>query len=400
LRKALGVDLAAFQFDGMSLDEYIACVFGLYAWFNGRDVENLILGKDNCVINIDTFLGPTTFPPQLLQAFIARRSRTRDEFRELLGPQSFETPEALSNALGTDAFLADTMAFRQYPLCRLSASDAVCLDATFLSELIINGVYWEIVAKLNPEQTNRFMELWGRLMENHTHELLVDAYPNSLLSPLRLNVTYEGGEVDALLDFGEVVVLFEVKSSLLRANAKYARDADQFRKDFALKFVENEKGSPKALRQLAAASAAALDGKLALSMTPKRVIPVLVGYELSLESFWMNRYADDLFKGFIPPSTRGAIRPVTLMSVETLELILPHMAAGDTTWADLLERRFFQDDQGTLKVVDYSVFQACYDWRAEAGIERRRNIYMKNAFDDLFVRVMALYKGEPDSTQT
>jgi hypothetical protein len=152
-------------------------------------------------------------------------------------------------------------------------------------------------------------------------------YP-STMSPLRIDVSYEGGQVDALLDFGEDLVLFEFKGSLLKAQAKYNRDVPTFNEDFSLKFVENEKGEPKALRQLASSCAAAADGKLKTSMPPRRIFPVFAGYEASLDGFWVNRYADDIFRGLLMPGLRGRARPLTVMSVESLESLLPYTSAG------------------------------------------------------------------------
>ena len=63
---------------------------------------------------------------------------------------------------------------------------------------------------------------------------------------LSSDVEYPDGQIDALLDFGSYILLIEIKSSLLTEPAKRSADKDSFLADFRRKFVENEKGKPKA----------------------------------------------------------------------------------------------------------------------------------------------------------
>ena len=126
-------------------------------------------------------------------------------------------------------------------------------------------------------------------------------------------------------------------------------------------------------------------------MKPQRVFPVLVGYEPSLDSFWMNRYADNIFGTFLNSTLRPRVRPVTLMSAEALEGAVPYTAAGDISFPDLLDLRFFD---GQTKVVDYSVYQAIYDWRVARGEAIKRNEFMLSTFSEVFKKALEKYKGE------
>jgi hypothetical protein len=255
---------------------------------------------------------------------------------------------------------------------------------------VISGVYWQILDRLPKKEGDAFLTLWGRLLELHLIEMMQFYYPGGL-SSLRTDVPYADGQIDFLLDFGSDVVLFVVKGSLLKSAAKYFRDRKAFEQDFSVKFVENEKGDPKALRQLAKASAAAINGQLPLAMKPDRVFPVLVGYEPNLDSFWMNRYADNIFGKFLDSKLRPRVRPVTLMSAEALEGTVPYTAAGDISFPDLLDLRFFD---GQTKVVDYSIYQAIYDWRVARGEAIKRNEFMLSTFSQVFKKALEKYKGE------
>jgi hypothetical protein len=393
IRSELPIDIETVTLDGVQIDDYIASVFGIYSWLTGQDLSKLISGETSCVIELAGFLGATKLSPGAFNAFVSANSHTLEEFREGLSAGRLDTPRALELRLKTDTFVSETVHFRTHPLCRISIDKLVCLDSHFLAELVISGLYWKLIGQLNRhgrEYGDRFAELWGHVLQIHVGELLQDCYPTSL-SPMRTNVVYPGGEVDVLLDLGDDVILFEIKGSLLKGAAKYNRDRKAFEQDFALKFVENERGEPKALRQLAAAVAAARDRQLGLAGEPLRIFPVLVGYEICLDSFWVNRYSDDLFRKLLRLGI--GCRPLTVMSVETLEVVLPYISAGDITWRALLERRFFGPDD---KVVDYSVYQALYDWRAQAGIVHRRNDVLLQAFSSVFEIVMSRFKGHRD----
>lgn len=391
LRSKLPLDFSEAKFDGLPIDDYVGCIFGMYSWYETLDAQQLVDGTLNCVIDTSGFLGKTHFPKALFDGFVDARSKTIDEFRSLVSAEAITTGDQLGAKLASDLFIADTIAIRNYPLCRLDATHLVCLDTRFLSELLIYGLYWRILGALTKKDDgDLFLSLWGRLFELYLSEHLLFHYP-SAMSPLRVDVSYDGGQVDALLDFGEDLVLFEFKGSLLKAQAKYNRDAQAFKDDFWLKFVENEKGEPKALRQLASSCAAAASGKLKSTMTPKRIFPVFVGYDAVLDGFWVNRYADDIFKNHLVAGLRGPVRPLTVMSVESLESLLPYTSAGDVTWTDFLARRFFDD-----QVVDYSVSQAIYDWRAEKKIEVRRNALILKQFESIFQKALAKYKADPE----
>lgn len=200
LRQKLPLDFTKATFDGLLIDEYVACIFGMYSWYETLDIQKLIAGEINGVIDTDAYLGRTHFPKASFDGFVDARSRTIDEFRTLVSADAITTGEQLAAKLESDAFIADTIPIRSYPLCRLSETRIVCLDTRFLSELLIYGLHWRILATLKKkEDGDIFLSLWGRLFELYLGEQLAFHYP-SFASPLRVDVPYDGGQVDALLD--------------------------------------------------------------------------------------------------------------------------------------------------------------------------------------------------------
>ena len=393
LRGKLPIDFASITFDGLLIEDYIGCVFGIYAWLNNLEVSKLLKGEVSLVIDTSGFLSQVNFPKLLFDSFVAARARTVAELKVQVVREPLAGPSDLTARLSSGAFLTDVLALRRFPLCRLDTTHIVCLDAVFLVELLIYGLYWRILDSLaaKKEDGDTFLELWGRLFELYLGEMLTFHYPLSFLSPLKLDLEYTGGQIDALLDLGGDVVIFEFKGSLLKNEAKLSRDTEAFKKEFALKFIENQKGDPKALRQLAAASAAVAEGALTTAAPPKRIFPVVVGYEPCLESFLVNACADDEFQKLLDPRLRQRVRPLTMMSVETFEIAVAYTSAGDISWPDLLERRFDPND----KVVYYSVYQAIYDWRTAGNRDLRRNEFVLQGFESAMVGALQKYKGVP-----
>jgi hypothetical protein len=183
--------------------------------------------------------------------------------------------------------------------------------------------------------------------------------------------------------------VIEFKASLLTVAARCGRDAATFEAQFRGKFVENERGERKGIQQLADSANATLAGDLRFSVEHPVIYPVLVCYEPSVDAFWMNRYANELFAHYVQGGMGERVRPLTLMSMEGLELALPYVAAGDFSWQTLFESRF----SGNV-VDERSVYQAFYDWRAANNGARRINAYLKERFDRIFQTVMARYRGE------
>jgi hypothetical protein len=390
LRDRLPIDFSTITFDGLLVEDYIGCVFGIHAWLNSLDAQELLDGRTNLVIDSSKFLSNVKFPKELLEVFVAARGRTLDELRaEVAQPPILEQAD-LSSRLSSDTFISDMLALRNFPLWRLDKDRFVCLDAPFLVELLIYGLYWRILESLKAKRKdgNTFLELWGRLFELYLGEMLTSYYPRSGLTPLKLDCECDGRQVDAFFDFGDDVVIFEFKGALLKNEAKSNRDTEAFRKDFALKFIENEKKEPKALRQLALSAKAAALGKMSANPAPKRIFPILVGYEPCLDSFCVNSYADEEFERLLSPGFRPQVRPLTVMSVATFEMAVAYTAAGDISWPELLGLRYGADG----KVVHYSVHQTIFDWRIANKRDARRNEFVQQGLRSAMEGALRKYR--------
>jgi hypothetical protein len=258
----------------------------------------------------------------------------------------------------------------------MDSEQVLILDLQFVVELLTSGVYWSIHDNLPDNKRSVFKELWGRMFELYAVGLLRQFYP-PMSGMLSLDVQYSGGQIDAFLDFGIAVIVMEIKSSLLTEPAKRGADKKAFVADFRRKFVENEKRRPKTIKQLAAACRAILSGEIeTVRGNPLPVIyPVFISDEPMVEATFSNAYFNEWFQE--EGINEQRVKPLTVMSVDELEQILPHVADNDFTWEELLQSRFNE-----FGVYPHSVGQTIYDLLLSKGLSSKQNQALKRKSDE------------------
>jgi len=353
-------------------------VFGLFAY--GRQLK----GPEHAIFDVRRIFARAGFPPGILRRLVNDRALSATVFRKKLSGGAPRGRRDFGEELGRRSFLTESLnIFRQSPLLKLDRNRMPILDLDFLVELLTSGVYWSIFDSLPGNLRPTFKELWGRLFELYAVDLLGAFYP-PFSRILTADLDYDAGQVDALLDFGQVAVVFEVKSSLLTEGAKRSGRRTDFVDDFALKFIRDDKGKPKALVQLAASCKAIAEGRIPTAMKPARIYPVCVSDEPAVESFFFTAYSNEVFQKEV--AAGFGIQPVTMMSVNELEEILPYVSAGSFSWEELLEFRL--NHLGGA----FSIHQAIYDLLREKGLPTIRNQKAREGFDDAWRIINSRYK--------
>lgn len=297
------------------------------------------------------------------------------------------TREGFADEIQRRPFLTDSLnLFRQYPLLRLDENQALILDLQFLVELLTSGVYWKIHDSLPGAKRKHFKELWGRLFELYAVDLLGEFYPPTS-QILTADLKYGDGQIDALLEFGPDVLVFEMKASLLTEPAKRLGDEAEFVRDFNLKFVRNERGKPKAVVQLVTSCKAIENGTVPTATRPARIYPVLVSDEPVVEAFCFNAYLNEIFQSELGSSTQ--VQPISATSINELEEMLPYVSQNAFSWRDLLGSRF--NDGG---VYPFSVHQAIYDWAQKNRIQPLRNQAIRKRFEQVWSIISSNYKTQ------
>ena len=377
----LGMNPSSVTSSGIGLVDLISVVFGLYAF--GRKVREV--GKDALLFENKRVFekAPTMLPA--LQEFLRKRSLSLAAFKQLFGAEKSGSREALLKEIEERSFLGSGLNFfRHFPLFKLEDNRTVILDLQFLVDLGTSGVYWSIFDGLPRNLREIFQQLWGRLLELYSTDLLQEFYP-PLSGFLKPDVTYQGGQIDALLDFANNVVVFEIKSSLLSEAAKRLGNQAEFEKQVNLKFVRNEKGEPKAVLQLAKSAKSIADGLVPTTTKPARIYPVLVGEEPALQTLGFNSYLNAIFQKEMAQCP--LVRPLTVMTIGELEEILPYVSKNIFTWAELFETRFVGSE-----VIGHSAHQAIFDLRHTKGVASLRNEVILKRFDQIFEKMKESYK--------
>lgn len=379
LTARLGMDVSRLVIGKVSLEDFIAVVFGLFSY--GRQIQR----PEYRAFDMRTIFSRVGFPSGILKRLVRDRALTMAELRKRLRAGKPGGRNAFRDELRRRSFLIESLnVFRQRPLLKLDANRVLILDLDFLVELLTSGVYWSIFDNLPVTKRETFRELWGRVFEIYAVNMLREFYPQASRI-LTADIQYATGQVDALLDFGDVVVVFEIKSSLLTETAKRGGRQSDFLADYQRKFVRNNKGNPKALLQLAESCKAIADGTIGTATRPGRIYPVCVCDEPAVESFFFNTYSNEIFRKDSDMDSR--IQPATMMSINEFEEILPYVSDNCFSWSELLDSRF----SGT-EVGPFSVHQAIYDRLRAKALQPRRNQAIRNKFDEVWAIIRQNYK--------
>ena len=127
------------------------------------------------------------------------------------------------------------------------------------------------------------------------------------------------------------------------------------------------------------------EGEVSTAMKPGRIYPVCVSDEPAVESFFFTAYSNELFQKEVPAGSR--IQPVTMMSINELEQILPYVSANSFSWPELLDFRSNGPTGGA-----FSVHQAIYDLLRSKGLPPSRNQAIRKNFDEVWRIISSRYK--------
>jgi hypothetical protein len=374
----LGMNTSGIMVGNLPMNDFVAVVFGLFAY--GRALK----GSELAIFDVRRIFARVGFPTRILRKLVKDRALTSRALRKRLCAGKTCTRKNFGDELGHRSFLMDSLnIFRQNPLMKMDANRVLILDLDFLAELLTAGVYWNIFDSLPPNKRETFRELWGRLFELYALDLLKQSYP-PFSCILTADLTYGAGQVDALLDFGQVAVVLELKSSLLTETAKRRGSKPDFIADYERKFIRNAKGKPKALAQLAASCKAIEEGRIATATKPDRIFPICISDEPAVESFFFTAYSNEIFQKEV--AGVFSIQPITMMSVNELEEILPYVAENAFSWAELLDFRVHQLGGA------FSVHQAIYDLLREKNLPISRNQAVRKSFDEVWRIISGRYK--------
>lgn len=325
LERDLGVSVDDIRFSGLPFDMYYSLLFGIYATVahsaKARPFPTSILDLDD----LATRLGLRETD---VVTFMSEHAGTEGDTKSLIG--ALDSIDIFTTRVTESRWASDFRLFRNRPLLRLNDGRFLVLDLQFLFESASRGLYWSILHRLSATGQKLFPSLWGGLFETYVQHLIRHYYPD-----VRVNVLFDGGEVDAVLRLPNGVLIIEIKSGFVPQDAKGSRDQTTFSKAVENKFVLNRQGKPKGVSQLACAIQAIRTGKFP-GVTPGDAgYPVLISEDPLLQTFAMNTYLDRTFTDRMGDTTNR----LNVLTVDELEAVLPYLRAGDLAVTEMFDSR-------------------------------------------------------------
>lgn len=405
-----------FKITGLTIRDYllmILAVFLNYKAISTRDdaLQQLITNPGNFNIDVNIIFRKMRFTEDERRAFFAQNTTDLKGLVEAC--QIIRSPkhELMQHY--------DFTAFREYPFVftREARDIVTCLDFAFLAEKISTGVYFTIKKPLETEAAvsdsarrdhDNYLGYWGEVFEQYVNDRLNETKSIRLrkcfISPFIDDPPSrtDTQAFDAVLDYGDALVVMEHKGKYLDLGAKYSGDRDVF-----ISELVNRNRIGKGIYQLAdnlqMVFNNAPDGKrhtfherdaerritkqfqLADARRIKRVYPLIVHQDFSLglncvRSIMADCFAEEVAKRNIDPALVG---PLSLLSIEDLEIVLPYLIA--IPLSDILDDYGNQDDP-------LMTFQRAFrSLRKRRHTAARRNNWIDQKSDEILEEMKDAY---------
>jgi hypothetical protein len=395
LREKLGIVRSELRFAGLPIIDFLAVVFGTFALLRSLSPEAVLQNPRAAAIDSRNLLANVKIPQAVLDTFLSKRSISLADLRNRLTTNTPWTADDYGRQMESSKFRTDFLLFRQFPLVAMSDTEYLIPNLQFLTELMFSGLFFELYFSVPSKQRDLLSSLWGRLFELSIFEVLEYFYP-PLAGMLRTNVEFAGGEIDAMLDFGDYIIVFEFKHFLLTHDAKYSRSGALLEAALRERLFANQAGKPKAIQQLVTSATAIRSGEIPTlrgraNSFPQAVpiYPVIVVADPALEAPFVNVFCNNLFQTVAGDLN---VQPLTMMSVHEFEDTVPLIGSGQLTWRELFNFRFAGK---ALKPT--SVHQARYMLSREKNLTPVRNKFRLGQFDEIFQQIRMRYTGEAPS---
>ena len=375
--------LFVFLTRGFSFDAFRDMLFGIFSYFQAASTTSLEQFRQHAFFNPNAASNPVSGP--LFEQFLSNLAVDFDEL-----------PGTVGRIRDERTLILDLTAFRARPIWRFSPNSYLCVDPCFLVEKLASGFYWTVNAALDTDERRlQFSRLWGTLFEEHVLEMLRHAVPPHRLAE---HVSYDAPReeaFDAVVLDGTNAIVFEIKGSFAKTEAKYSGQFLQFFRGLSEKFG-NQRHC--AVHQLAAnvRNTFGLPRRREVSTLPVRelrcVWPVVVVLEPILgfglaSGLLVDRFVHRIRNLLLQEYT--SVRPVVFLDIEDIETTVQNIREGDFTFVDCLREKLSHDE------AHFSSFNDFYwgQFVPEHKVEFKRNTIIANEYKELSDTAMARFSA-------
>jgi hypothetical protein len=313
--------------------------------------------------------------------------------------QTASTPEDMREGVTKSFGTEDFTVFRNRPIIR-SGDHFFLLDLGFLVDKIETGPFWFVHQALPSGLKQQSLSTWGDIVERYVNWLVaasVDTKLNrSFANPLFSGTTHEVADTAILC--GNNLALIECKGGFFNAKAKYSGISSEIFTEIQKKLVENEKGSPKGVQQLAnsidrafsVGSSAAVDGLNIANVTT--VFPMLLVRDDIGAAPVINTQLAQQFQSLIQGKQyRVVIKPLIVVSLKVFEYICRYLDSVSLT--EILSARIAADPN--LYMPFWLIPNAVLEQRGE-----KDNNFVNEEFWKIVVQISSmLFPSAPSPTR-
>jgi len=337
---------------GITLAEYIDITVGILSYLLVDDEEHPINSIRS--IQVEPFLAQSHLGRDVLQKYLTLESKTVGELKHRFTLQSKYHKQY--------SFLP----FKSHPLIEVQPGLYFCIDTFFLSEKLNAGLYWKIFDNLSSGKRKLFSQLYGYIFEIYVRRLLGETLNEPRIDPkkglLFSNARYENGDqsFDEIIYYPDTkhLIVVETKASFMHTDEKFGRSILKFWGEIKQKYIEKETGTAKGIGQMVN-HIGYLFGKAKSSrrhlqnkdldhwvQLAEKVSPILIVQEPVI-SFHIH---EDLLNSELRKRLKNVkcragveIANLTVLNVETLEMLRPHLIDKDLTLEQCLNYRNYRD---------------------------------------------------------
>jgi hypothetical protein len=358
---------------GLKLKDYLLLIYIIYLNYQG-------LAKQDDAIRL--FINEPARFNIGVDIIFAKMRLTADERRAFFRQTATDFRSMVDDCQTTRAKTAllqqyDFTAFRTHPLVYTREEEDIvtCIDSAFLAEKVSTGIYHTVKKSLEDgakesevarRDHNNFLAYWGSVFEIYANDRLREVRSPGLKrfydSPYYDNPP-SGNDTqafDAVLDYGNALVVIEHKGKYLELGAKYSGQRELLLADLKSKnrigkgvyqLADNiqlvfnndpngrhtfhERGDPgQPVKQF---------GLREISRV-QRIYPVIIHQDFSLRLNGVNQIMSKFFNTEIEQRQVDLtlLRPLSLLTIEDLEVIIPYLVA--IPLPDILEEYAKYDD--------------------------------------------------------
>jgi len=206
--------------------------------------------------------------------------------------------------------------FFDYPVFKINNNDFCIIDLKFLIEGICSGFLWHI-KNISPNQFKEIKPQYGYILEKYFVFLVKNIFPNIKITS---NIS---GKPDAILEYGNSVVIFEFTTEYYRFSSLYNAEISQFLDDLYKMLFNNGKKDKKGRGKKDEGKFIKLNRYIE-EFKGKKVIPVLI-----TENYLGDYDLLDKFGNFL----KNEVKNKNLKNIQEFKPLVISLDDLETFWA-------------------------------------------------------------------